>query len=67
MQMIMTQSQLLLWQAHWQRYCEMSAQRNRDPNDALRGVTVEQLMGTGRFVTITAQIELGPEYCLESM
>ncbi|XP_075282086.1 uncharacterized protein LOC142361906 [Opisthocomus hoazin] len=67
MRMIMTQSQLLLWQAHWQRYCESSAQTPREQGDPLRGVTVEQLMGAGPFVTIRAQLQMGPQRCLEAM
>ncbi|XP_075300282.1 uncharacterized protein LOC142364530 [Opisthocomus hoazin] len=67
MRMIMTQSQLLLWQAHWQRYCEASAQTPREQGDPLRGVTVEQLMGAGPFVTIRAQLQMGPQRCLEAM
>lgn len=67
MRMIMTQSQLLLWQAHWQRFCEASVQQARNPNDPLSDVTVEQLMGLGPFLQVRAQLEMGPEKCAEAM
>lgn len=65
--MIMTQSQLLLWQANWQRYCEVSSHQPRQQGDPLSGVTVEQLLGMRRFATIDVQIQLGPDICLEAM
>ncbi|KAM6306945.1 endogenous retrovirus group K member 10 Gag polyprotein-like [Podargus strigoides] len=67
MRMIMTQSQLLLWQGHWTRLCEQSAQTQREENDPLFGVTAQQLLGYGPFQSITVQMELGPSVSLESM
>lgn len=67
MRMIMTQSEQLLWQAHWQRLCEISSNTPRYEGDPLFGVTVQQLMGTGLFTRPDMQVQLGPEICLESM
>ncbi|XP_071672738.1 RIB43A-like with coiled-coils protein 2 isoform X1 [Patagioenas fasciata] len=65
--MIMTQSQQLLRQAHWQQYCEVSAHQLRQQGDGLWGVTVEQLMGTDRYASVDMQIQQGPDVCSESM
>ncbi|KAM4784111.1 endogenous retrovirus group K member 8 Gag polyprotein-like isoform 1-T5 [Cyanocitta cristata] len=65
--MIMTPSQVMLWQAHWQRLCEASANTPRDPQDPLHGVTVEQLMGVGQFARVEIQVQVGPEKLLEAM
>ncbi|XP_068546241.1 uncharacterized protein [Anas acuta] len=65
--MIMTQSGQLLWQAHWQRICDINAHTPRPLGDPLEYVTTEQLMGVERFASVEMQIQLGPEICLESM
>ncbi|KAM9600115.1 uncharacterized protein ACIBXB_003779 isoform 1-T2 [Morphnus guianensis] len=65
--MALTPSQLLLWHAHWQRLCDISAHTARAQGDPLADVTVDQLMGTGVFAHVTMQMEMGPEKCLESM
>ncbi|XP_053909161.1 endogenous retrovirus group K member 5 Gag polyprotein-like [Cuculus canorus] len=67
MRLILKQSQQLLWQAHWQRSCEISAHMPRDQNDRLAGVTVEQLMGIGPFASAEMQMQTGPDVLLESM
>ncbi|XP_055556314.1 uncharacterized protein LOC129734920 [Falco cherrug] len=67
MHLILKQSQQLLWQAHWQRLCEVSAHSPRQQGDPLLGVTVEQLMGTGPFQSVDAQLHLTPEVAAESM
>ncbi|XP_055576998.1 uncharacterized protein LOC129736822 [Falco cherrug] len=64
MRLILKQSQQLLWQAHWQRLCELSVHASRD---RLAGVTVEQLMGSGPFASIEMQMQTGPDVLLESM
>lgn len=64
--MIMSQSEQLLWQSHWQRLCEISSNTQAE-GDPLFGVTVQQLMGMGPFATPDMQVHLGPDVCLESM
>lgn len=56
---IMSPSQLMLWQAHWNRLCDASANAPRDPQDPLNGVTVEQLMGVGQFARVEMQVQWG--------
>lgn len=67
MRVIMTQSQQLLWQAHWQQLCYESANTPRGDGDPLRGVLPEQLMGQGQWAQIINQLQLGPDVLLESM
>ena len=65
--MIMSQSEQLMWQAHWQRLYEVSSNTPRAEGDPLFGITVQQLMGMGPFATPDMQVHLGPDVCLEGM
>ncbi|XP_051497692.1 uncharacterized protein LOC127395181 isoform X1 [Apus apus] len=65
--MIMTQSQLMLWQAHWNRLCDRAVNIPRGQQDPLHGVTVEHLMGVGPFATVDMQVQLGPAVLREPM
>lgn len=65
--MILTQLQLLLWQAYWQDLCANSAAAQRAPGHPLHGVTIEQLMGTFQHATTEAQAALGPDKLKEGM
>ncbi|NXH50043.1 GAK7 protein, partial [Dicaeum eximium] len=67
MRIIMTQSQVMLWQAHWQQLSDRFAEVPRQQNDPLHGVTVEQLMGTGQFVTIEMQAQVGDDILRAAM
>ncbi|NXW65070.1 GAK8 protein, partial [Eurystomus gularis] len=65
--LIMTQSQFMLWQAHFQALCNEAARIQRGPNDPLNGVTLDRLMGIGQFATAETQALLGPDVVKEAM
>lgn len=67
MRMIMKPSEQMLWQAHWRRLCELSAQTPRDMHHPLFQVTVDQLTGSNMFSRPDIQVQMGPEVCMESM
>ena len=65
--MIMSQSQVMLWQAHWQALCQEAVNVQRGQGDPLCGVMLDHLMGTGNFATPEAQAMLGPDLIKETM
>lgn len=68
MRMILSQSELMLWQGHWHNLCDEAINYvQRAPADPLAGVTIEQLMGVGPYAKIENQAPLGPDVLKEAM
>ncbi|NXS35570.1 GAK9 protein, partial [Pomatostomus ruficeps] len=54
---LLTPSQLLSWEREWKRLAVIEANRPRDPNDPLRGINPEMLIGAGPHQNIGVQLE----------
>ncbi|NWU51349.1 GAK6 protein, partial [Dromas ardeola] len=67
MKLILSQHQLLLFNAHWQSACQESVAVVRAPGDPLHGVTLDELMGLGPYFRTEAQALMGPDKAKESM
>ncbi|XP_074934054.1 uncharacterized protein LOC142049850 isoform X1 [Phalacrocorax aristotelis] len=67
MKLILTQHQLLLFNAHWQAACMRSVATVRQPGDPLYGITVDELMGFGPYLHLEAQAVTGPDKAKEAM
>lgn len=67
MRLILTPSQQMLWQSQWQQLATNCQNQPRAQGNPLHGVRVDQLMGTGNFSTIAAQVECGAEILREAM
>ncbi|NWH41605.1 GAK19 protein, partial [Chloropsis hardwickii] len=67
MKMILTQSQQLLWQAHWHELCVHSALQQCAHGHPLFGATYDELMGVGAFVSPDHQATRGPYKLREGM
>ncbi|NXO55392.1 GAK8 protein, partial [Aramus guarauna] len=67
MRLILTQHQLLLFQAHWQAVSQEAVAVVRQPGDPLHGVTLDELMGLGNHTRTEAQALLGPDKLREAM
>ncbi|XP_065516708.1 endogenous retrovirus group K member 113 Gag polyprotein-like [Lathamus discolor] len=65
--LILTPSQLLLWNMYWQEACQEVVAVQRGQGDPLIGVQLQHLMGIGQFSPKEAQVQLGPELLKESM
>ncbi|NWZ75085.1 GAK8 protein, partial [Poecile atricapillus] len=67
MKLILSQYQQLLFNAHWQAYCQESVNVQRQIGDPLHGLTLEELMGLGAYSRVEAQAILGPDKLREGM
>ncbi|NWQ81180.1 GAK9 protein, partial [Columbina picui] len=67
MRLILTQHQLLLFQAHWQAVSQESVAVNRQPGDPSHGVTLDELLGLENYTRTEAQAILGPDKLREAM
>ncbi|XP_066847083.1 uncharacterized protein [Anser cygnoides] len=51
MKLILTQHQILLFNAHWHSACQEAVAVQRQPGDPLYGVTLDELLGVGESIT----------------
>ncbi|KAF1474629.1 Endogenous retrovirus group K member 8 Gag polyprotein, partial [Pygoscelis antarcticus] len=67
MKLVLTQHQQLLFNAHWQAACQRSVATARQPGDPLYGVTLDELLGLGAYLSLEAQAIMGPDKAKEAM
>ncbi|NWQ86144.1 GAK24 protein, partial [Burhinus bistriatus] len=65
--LIFSQSQQLLFNAHWQGLVNECVAVQRGAGDPLYGITVDELMGLGAFLRTEAQMIVGPDKVREAM
>ncbi|NXN52311.1 GAK8 protein, partial [Rynchops niger] len=65
--LILTQHQLLLFNAYWQQYSQESVAIVRQPGDPLHGVSLDELLGVGPYTRVEAQALFRPEKVRETM
>nr|QLI47667.1 MAG: gag polyprotein [Retroviridae sp.] len=67
MKLILTQHQILLFNAHWQSACQEAVAVQRQPGDPLHGVTLDELLGVGAYNRLEAQALMGPDKAKAAM
>ncbi|NXM87161.1 GAK19 protein, partial [Oenanthe oenanthe] len=66
-QLMLTEHQLWLFEAHWQALVNESVATQRQQGDPLHGVTADELMGRGNFLRREAQLLMGADKAREAM
>ncbi|NWZ88623.1 POK9 protein, partial [Poecile atricapillus] len=54
--LLLTPSQLMVWEKEWKRLAILEANRPRDPNDVLHGLNPDMLTGSGVYSHMTVQL-----------